>query len=272
MTEATRDPGATGMNVDPTTLLGGGASIGRQLLVTTIAILLGLLVGAVLIILSGVIGPAHTLDLTLPITAYGAMLEGALGGPKAIANTLNAATPLIFAGLAVAFGFRAGLFNIGANGQFLIGAFFAAIVGHAIGLPFPIAVAICHLRRRPRRCRVGLHPRRPQGVAGCPRGGHHDHAQQHRLPAPEPPGEQHLQGPDGDVPANARHQPGRCPADHPRRHPPARRHHRWRCSPRSPSGSCCSRRRWASRSEPWARMPAPHATPASGRRSSSSSP
>ena len=141
MTE-TANPGATGMNVDPTTLLGGGGSIGRQLLVTAIAILLGLLVGAVLIILSGVIGPAHTLDLTLPITAYGALLEGALGGPKAIANTLNAATPLIFAGLSVAFGFRAGLFNIGANGQFLIGAFCAAIVGHAIGLPFPIALAL----------------------------------------------------------------------------------------------------------------------------------
>jgi simple sugar transport system permease protein len=141
MTETT-NPGATGMNVDPTTLLGGGETIGRQLLVTGIAILLGLLVGAVLIILSGVIGPAHTLDLTLPITAYSAMLEGALGGPKAIANTLNAATPLIFAGLSVAFGFRAGLFNIGANGQFLIGAFCAAIVGNAIGLPFPLALAI----------------------------------------------------------------------------------------------------------------------------------
>jgi simple sugar transport system permease protein len=144
MTETT-NPGATGMNVDPTTLLGGGGSIGRQLLVTTIAIVLGLLVGAVLIILSGVIGPSKTFDLTLPITAYSALLEGAFAGPKAIANTLNAATPLIFAGLSVAFGFRAGLFNIGANGQLLVGAFCAAIVGTTVALPFPLALALAIL-------------------------------------------------------------------------------------------------------------------------------
>lgn len=140
MTESS-NPGATGMNVDPTTLLGGG-TLGRQIAVTIIAVALGLLVGALLIILSGLIGPAQTLDLTLPITAYGAVLEGALGGPKAIANTLNAATPLIFTGLAVSFGFRAGLFNIGANGQFLMGAFFAAIIGSTVGIPFPIALLL----------------------------------------------------------------------------------------------------------------------------------
>ncbi len=141
MTE-TSNPGAAGMNVDPTTLLGGGGTLGRQLLVTAIAILLGLLIGAVLIVISGVIGPEQTFDLTLPFVAYGAMIEGALGGPKQIANTLNSATPLIFTGLAVAVGFRAGLFNIGANGQFLVGAFCAAVFGAAIGLPFPIAMLL----------------------------------------------------------------------------------------------------------------------------------
>ena len=138
MTEST-NPGATGLNVDPTTLLGGG-TLGRQFLVTAIAIILGLLVGALLIIISGLIGPAATFDPTLPFTAYGALLEGSLSNPKAIANTLNSATPLIFAGLSVAFGFRAGLFNIGANGQLLVGAFCAAIVGTIPGLPFPIAI------------------------------------------------------------------------------------------------------------------------------------
>jgi simple sugar transport system permease protein len=141
MTE-TSNPGASGMNVDPTTLLGGGGSLGRTLLVTTIAILLGLFVGAIFIVISGLIGPAGTLDLTLPFVAYGAMIEGALGGPRQIANTLNSATPLIFTGLAVAVGFRAGLFNIGANGQFLVGAFCTAIVGAQIGLPFPIAMVL----------------------------------------------------------------------------------------------------------------------------------
>lgn len=135
----TTNPGAAALNVDPTTLLGGG-TLGRQILVTTIAIVLGLLVGAILIIVSGLIGPTATFDPTLPVTAYGALLEGSLGTQKAIANTLNSATPLIFAGLSVAFGFRAGLFNIGANGQLLVGAFCAAIVGTIPGLPFPIAI------------------------------------------------------------------------------------------------------------------------------------
>jgi simple sugar transport system permease protein len=139
MTESTTNPGATGLNVDPTTLLGGG-TVGRQVLVTAIAIVLGLLVGAILIIISGLIGPAATFDPTLPITAYGALLEGSLSNPKAIANVLNSATPLVFAGLSVAFGFRAGLFNIGANGQLLVGAFCAAIVGANSGLPFPLAI------------------------------------------------------------------------------------------------------------------------------------
>jgi ABC-type uncharacterized transport system permease subunit len=137
----TSNPGASGMNLDPTTLLGGG-TLGRQLLVTAVAVLLGLLVGAVLIIISGLIGPAQTLDLTLPITAYGAVLEGALGGTRQIGATLNAATPLIFTGLSVAFGFRAGLFNIGANGQLLVGGFCAALAGTIGGLPFPIAVLV----------------------------------------------------------------------------------------------------------------------------------
>ena len=140
MTEAA-NPGAAGMNLDPTTL-GGGGSVGRQVAVAVIAVLLGLGVGAILIIISGLLGPEHVFDLTLPIQAYGAMIEGALGGPKQIANTLNSATPLIFTGLAVAFGFRAGLFNIGANGQFLIGAFCAALFGTIAGIPFPIAMLL----------------------------------------------------------------------------------------------------------------------------------
>lgn len=143
MTEAS-NPGAAGMNVDPTTLLGGG-TLPRQVLVTLIAVALGLLVGAFLIILSGLIGPAGRFDPTLPLTAYGAVLKGALGGPRPIGNTLNAATPLIFAGLSVAFGFRAGLFNIGANGQLLVGGFCAAMVGTIAGLPFPVAVILALL-------------------------------------------------------------------------------------------------------------------------------
>ena len=146
MTES--NPAATGMNVDPTTLLGAGGGIGRQLLVTGIAIFLGLAAGAILIVFSGAIKPDGVVDFTLPITAYGAMINGSLWDDdglnlRGIGNTLNAATPLILAGLSVAFGFRAGLFNIGANGQFLVGGFFAAVVAaNLVNMPILIALPI----------------------------------------------------------------------------------------------------------------------------------
>jgi simple sugar transport system permease protein len=145
----TEQRGATtgAMTVDPTTLLVGGG-LGRQVVVTTIAVLLGIAVGALLIILSGVLVPGGTFDPTLPITAYGALIEGSLWDAeglniRGIGNTLNAATPLILTGLSVAFGFRAGLFNIGAQGQFFLGGFSAAIVGtNLVGVPFPAGMLI----------------------------------------------------------------------------------------------------------------------------------
>jgi simple sugar transport system permease protein len=98
-------------------------------------------------------------------TAYGALLVGAFGRPgdiiKAlfsgdpqaiylalypITESLMAATPLIFAGLSVALGFRAGLFNIGAEGQLFLGAIFAAFVGYAFrGLPAIIHIPLAFL-------------------------------------------------------------------------------------------------------------------------------
>jgi simple sugar transport system permease protein len=146
MSEA--NPAATGLNVDPTALLGARGGVRRQLLVTGIAIFLGLAVGAILIVLSGAIKPDGVLDFTLPITAYGAMIDGALWNDeglnlRGVGNALNAATPLILAGLSVAFAFRAGLFNIGANGQFLVGAFCAAIVAtNMVNVPILVALPL----------------------------------------------------------------------------------------------------------------------------------
>jgi simple sugar transport system permease protein len=62
-------------------------------------------------------------------TAYEALFRGSLGSTNAISETIVAATPLIFAGLAVALAFKAGLFNIGAEGQLLVGALSASFVG-----------------------------------------------------------------------------------------------------------------------------------------------
>lgn len=76
--------------------------------------------------------------------AYSAMFNGAIyntdassfaNGIKPITQTLTMATPLIFAGLGLGLGFRAGLFNIGAQGQIVIGATVGGYVGFAWDLP-----------------------------------------------------------------------------------------------------------------------------------------
>lgn len=93
--------------------------------VPLVAVLLALLIGALLIVYDG----------ANPITAYQALLTGALGDSRAWERTLEKATPLIFSGLAVAFAFKAGLFNIGAQGQLLFGSLVAAVVGFSVELP-----------------------------------------------------------------------------------------------------------------------------------------
>ncbi len=76
--------------------------------------------------------------------AYIALFQGAVFNPRGdtfarmiypLTQTLTVATPLICAGLGVALAFRAGLFNIGAQGQILIGASFAGWVGFTLHLP-----------------------------------------------------------------------------------------------------------------------------------------
>ncbi len=66
-----------------------------------------------------------------PAAALGAALAGAVGSPYAVAETLVRTTPLLWCGLAVAIAFRAGVWNIGAEGQLLIGALAATwAAGH----------------------------------------------------------------------------------------------------------------------------------------------
>jgi simple sugar transport system permease protein len=72
--------------------------------------------------------------------AYGALFSGSLGDANAISESLVASTPYIFAGLAVAIGFRGGLFNIGGEGQLLVAAGVAVVIGYSFQLP-----AIIHL-------------------------------------------------------------------------------------------------------------------------------
>lgn len=64
--------------------------------------------------------------------AYGALIMGSVGSWKAFTETTSAAAPLISAGLGMALAFRAGLFNIGAQGQAIMGATLAAYAGFSI--------------------------------------------------------------------------------------------------------------------------------------------
>lgn len=70
-----------------------------------------------------------------PITAFGAMVEGSVGGVDALAVTGVRMTPLLIAGLGVTLSFRAGVFNIGGEGQLYLGAVGATLVGVA---PLPV--------------------------------------------------------------------------------------------------------------------------------------
>ena len=110
----------------------------RLLILPGTAIFLALIVGAVIMIASSPL-VRGSINFTLPLTAYGALVSGSIGSFNAIVNTLVQATPLILAGLAVGVGFKAGLFNIGAQGQFLMGALAAAAVGVSTGDLPPIA-------------------------------------------------------------------------------------------------------------------------------------
>jgi simple sugar transport system permease protein len=106
-----------------------------QVLAPVLAIGFGALVASVIILLIG----------KDPVAVYGTMVRFSLTRPDSLAAILFKATPLLFAGLAVALSFRANVWNIGVEGQYYIGAFAAAWVGFAVsGMPallhLPLAV------------------------------------------------------------------------------------------------------------------------------------
>jgi ABC-type uncharacterized transport system permease subunit len=125
-------------------ITGVGTSAAQAMLVPALAMLTALIIGAVIIALTDLDtlriwgeDPVEAFRLTMTgiIDAYKALFIGSVGSPRAISETLFAATPLIFAGLAVAVGFQAGLFNIGVNGQMHIGGMAALWAGFTFALP-----------------------------------------------------------------------------------------------------------------------------------------
>ncbi|MEA4884618.1 MAG: ABC transporter permease [Clostridia bacterium] len=101
-------------------------SIWSGLLVPVVAVIVGLLVGVVLMLATG----------ANPMKAYGALLNGSFGSLVNLSETIVYINPLIFTGLSIAVAFRCGLFNIGAEGQLIVGMVAAAVVGYRFaGLP-----------------------------------------------------------------------------------------------------------------------------------------
>lgn len=98
-----------------------------------IAILLSFIVGAIVVYGFG----------SNPMVAYKALFVGSLGNWNKVGETLVTVTPLILTGLSVAFAFRCGLFNIGAEGQFIMGSITAVWAGWAFqGLPHIVHITI----------------------------------------------------------------------------------------------------------------------------------
>ncbi len=136
------------------TATGTGSSMLRSLVVPTLALVSALIIGALIIALSDVNNlpllfsdPGTALgNMWSEIgTAYSALFRGAVGSIYALSETLFASTPLILASLGIALAFRAGLFNIGAQGQMLIGGITAAWVGIHLSLPGPIHLVVALL-------------------------------------------------------------------------------------------------------------------------------
>jgi len=106
----------------------------RAVAVPVLAVFTAIVIGSLLILLVG----------NDPFKAFAALLTGALGTDGAIVRTLTKMTPLILSGLAVAFAFKGGLFNIGAQGQLAIGSMLAAWVGFSVsGLPAFLHIPLC---------------------------------------------------------------------------------------------------------------------------------
>ena len=144
---------------------------GHSAVITILAMFVALLVGAVLIVASDPVvlrawdsvgyapGAAFSATWSSVSAAYSALFEGSIFSPATISAAFHGgsiaaifyplsltafeATPLILTGLSVAVAFRAGMFNIGAAGQWIGGALVATWLGYAVNLPIVLHAMVC---------------------------------------------------------------------------------------------------------------------------------
>ena len=104
----------------------------KPIFATIIAILSGFIVAAIILASAGY----------NPWTSLGALFYGMFGRPKYISNVIIKSTPIIVTGLSVAFVYKMGLFNIGAEGQYIMGALAANVVGYLVDAPAIIEIPL----------------------------------------------------------------------------------------------------------------------------------
>ena len=112
------------------------ATLLERLAISLAALAFAILVGAVIVTVAGVAARCADPALAVgtvefcynPFVVYYTLLQGAFGSWSALALTLQETSVLLFTGLSVAVAFRAGLFNIGTQGQMILGALASALV------------------------------------------------------------------------------------------------------------------------------------------------
>lgn len=109
-----------------------GAARGLLSSPVALALLGSLLVGSLILLGAG----------SNPIEAYAAMLAGAFGGPSQWRNTISVAVPVVGMALAVAVPLRAGVVNLGGEGQIVLGGITAVVVGTVVDLPMPVSLLV----------------------------------------------------------------------------------------------------------------------------------
>ena len=144
---------------------------GNSAVIAILAVFVALVIGAVLIVASDPVvlrawdsfgyapGAAVSATWNSVAAAYSALFEGSIFSPGTVAAAFHGgsiaaiffplsltafeATPLILTGLSVAVAFRAGMFNIGAAGQWIGGALVATWLGYAVNLPIVLHAVVC---------------------------------------------------------------------------------------------------------------------------------
>ena len=112
--------------------------LGKGLQIPILAIITSLILAGIAIVLTA---QTPAIGWQKVLEGYWGIVEGALLRGSGRTNTLVAMTPLILTGLAVALPFRAGLFNIGAEGQFVMGALVGTLTGIYLNLP-PVILTV----------------------------------------------------------------------------------------------------------------------------------